>query len=404
MPSLTPYLSITTEEIADSAIEAWRAGATIVHIHARNLETKEDIVKMKNSWQRKWFGVFIAVSFLLVPVQGLTKTIKLRCAAGHPYAAAVWVQTLQDFFGPEVERRVAQRTNHRVEIQHLYGGSLAKLGEVLEAVESGVADMGLPCTVFEVSKMYLHNYTWYTPFTTSDMHVMLRAHRKVAAQYPIFDKIVQGYNQKIIGWMPVDSQQLVTKFPVRNLEDLKGKKIANGGPLIPWLQALGCVGVQSRLNEGYTSLQTGVYEGWATSTNPIFGFRLYEPAPHLTVVDFGAFLAGAITVNLDIWAKLPSEVREIMQEVGKEYETKLADNTQAQLLKNMDKMRKAGAEIHELSLHEKARWAKVLDDAGVAIQSAKNADSKGWPGTEILRSYINALEEEGYKFPYRPRF
>lgn len=361
-------------------------------------------MKMKIAWQRRLLGILVITSFLGVPVQGWSKTIKLRCAAGHPYVAAVWVQTLQDFFGPEVERRIADRTNHKVKIQHLYGGSLAKLGEVLEAVESGVADMGLPCTVFEVSKMYLHNYTWYTPFTTSDMHVMLRAHRKVAAQYPVFDKIIKGYNQKILGWMPVGSAQMVTQFPVRTLEDLKGKKIANGGPLIPWLQALGCVGVQSRLNEGYTSLQTGVYEGWATPITPIVGFKLYEPAPHLTVVNFGAFLAGAITVNLDVWAKLPSEVREIMQEVGREYEAKLADNTQAQLLKNMDKMRKAGVEIYELPLSEKSRWGKVLDDAGVAIKSAKKADAKGWPGTEILRSYLDALEKEGYKFPYRPKF
>src|SRR5689334_5899076 len=35
-PSMSPYLPITPEEIAQAAIEAARAGAAIVHLHARN--------------------------------------------------------------------------------------------------------------------------------------------------------------------------------------------------------------------------------------------------------------------------------------------------------------------------------------------------------------------------------
>ncbi len=38
IPSLSPYLPLTPQQIADSAIEAARAGAAIVHIHARRPE------------------------------------------------------------------------------------------------------------------------------------------------------------------------------------------------------------------------------------------------------------------------------------------------------------------------------------------------------------------------------
>jgi uncharacterized protein (DUF849 family) len=38
VPSLTPYLPLTPKQIADSAIEAAKAGAAIVHIHARRPE------------------------------------------------------------------------------------------------------------------------------------------------------------------------------------------------------------------------------------------------------------------------------------------------------------------------------------------------------------------------------
>src|SRR5690348_9237663 len=38
-PSMSPYLPVTAEEIADAAIGAAEAGAAIVHLHARNPKT-----------------------------------------------------------------------------------------------------------------------------------------------------------------------------------------------------------------------------------------------------------------------------------------------------------------------------------------------------------------------------
>ncbi len=35
----TPYIPITPEEIARSGIEAWKAGASILHIHVRDPKT-----------------------------------------------------------------------------------------------------------------------------------------------------------------------------------------------------------------------------------------------------------------------------------------------------------------------------------------------------------------------------
>ena len=37
--NVSPYIPVTPEEIAQSCIECWRAGAAIVHIHVRDLET-----------------------------------------------------------------------------------------------------------------------------------------------------------------------------------------------------------------------------------------------------------------------------------------------------------------------------------------------------------------------------
>jgi uncharacterized protein (DUF849 family) len=38
-PCMSPYLPVTPEQIANAAIEAAEAGAAIVHLHARDIET-----------------------------------------------------------------------------------------------------------------------------------------------------------------------------------------------------------------------------------------------------------------------------------------------------------------------------------------------------------------------------
>ena len=38
-PTMSPHLPITPEEIAQASIEAAKAGAAIIHLHARNPET-----------------------------------------------------------------------------------------------------------------------------------------------------------------------------------------------------------------------------------------------------------------------------------------------------------------------------------------------------------------------------
>jgi uncharacterized protein (DUF849 family) len=45
-PTMSPYLPITPEQIAEHAIEAYEAGAAVVHIHVRNPETGQPISDM----------------------------------------------------------------------------------------------------------------------------------------------------------------------------------------------------------------------------------------------------------------------------------------------------------------------------------------------------------------------
>ena len=88
---------------------------------------------------------------------------KLRIASGHP-AANTYVNLMQNFFVPEVTKRVAAKTKHKVEFIEGYGGSMVKVADTLEGVQSGIIDIGGYCFCFEPSNLPLHAFQVMLPF------------------------------------------------------------------------------------------------------------------------------------------------------------------------------------------------------------------------------------------------
>jgi len=274
------------------------------------------------------------------------KTYQLRIGAGHPEAAAIWVKRLREFFAAEITKRVEASTEHRVEWIYGFGGSVAKLGEVLEAVQDGILDVGLPAYLFEPAKLPLHNWTTFVPFGSADPLQVARIGMAMHDRFPYLKEVLEkNYNQKFLGINPITSYQMITNFPWKKLDDLKGRKIAAAGPNLIYVKSAGAVPVQSTLNEAYTSLQTGVYDGWLMFVDGTVGFKLYEVAKYHTFCDFGSVIAAAVTINLDRWKSLPKEVQKIIEQVGREY---VEDVVKAELAKHqggLDRMEKAGVRI-----------------------------------------------------------
>jgi len=333
---------------------------------------------------------------------GKRKIIKLRVTAGHPNSA-LWVEKMQTFLIPEIKKRVLSQTkDYQVECEELYGGTVAKLGEELEAVESGVADMSMVSIVFEMSKLHLHQFPWWFPFGSSDLLQVIKISHLTWDKFPALDGTFTKFNQKRLALAGLGSYHFVTRFPIRTMEDMKGKKIAHGGPMVPWFKPLGSVGVQSRLNEAYTCLQTGVYDGWAMEPNATVSFKLFEVAPYYTIVGLGAGIPQIVTFNLRTWNKLPKEVQEIIAQAGKEYEKILADTLEKDHYAKIEFMKKQGTKVYDMPQAERTRFAKAMDEAGIANSMAKESDKMGFPGSDLARFYTQALSKDGYKWPYVP--
>lgn len=348
-------------------------------------------------------AVMFVVTSATPAISGERKVIKMRIAAGHPAQAASWTRNFSRFFVPELNKRVlAETTDYKMDCKEFYGGSLAKLGEVLEAVESGIADVGVVVQVFELSKVYLQNHVWGAPFGPTDVSMVLEAEKRTYDKFPVFQEVWARYNQRLIAHAISGSYEFVTKFPLRTLEDVKGKKMAHGGPMLPWLTAIGAVAVQSRLNEAYTCLQTGVYDGWAMDPVSTTGFKMHEVAPYYTLAGLGAGFPTVITINLNYLKKLPEEVRKIVLEVAQDFEKFNAKMAAEEYALEIGRMAVEGVTIYKMPESERVRFAQAMDNALVSDAVAKKADAQGLPGSEVFKFYIKTIADLGYKWPVVP--
>ncbi|MBT3766789.1 MAG: C4-dicarboxylate TRAP transporter substrate-binding protein [Rhodospirillales bacterium] len=321
-------------------------------------------------------------------------TIKFRAGSGHPPVLA-YVDQFKKYYIPEVTKRVKAATGDKLKFTQHYGGSVAKLPEVFDAVENGLLDIGLLSVPFEPRNLFMANYAYKVPFGPEDPVRAGEIARILYDAIPAFNSSLETKNNTVLAVMAASNYQIATKKPWKTLADLKGRKIQAAGPNLPWLNGTGAVPVQGGLGGAYNNLQTGVAEGILMHYQGIKAFKLFEPAPYIAKIDFGALPINMLTMNTKKFNKLPKKVQKIMVEVGKIYEIKVNKANAARDKTAVKAMEAKGAKILPISEEVKQQWAKYLTK--VPNVAAAEGDKYNLPMRKALKMYIKILKKDGNK-------
>jgi len=328
------------------------------------------------------------------------ETFRLRIASGHP-AVNTYVNLMQTFFVPEVTKRVAERTSHKIEFVEGYGGSMVKVADTLEAVQSGILDIGGYCFCFEPSNLPMQAFQVMLPFSSMSSEVSVKVAREVYNRVPFMTQVFEDkYNQKLIALISDNGYNLTTTFDWNTVADLKGRKLAGAGLNLKWLEYAGAIPVQSSLPDAYSAMQTGVYNGWIMFPSGVVNFKLFEVSPYYTEVGFGAITWHGMTINKTRFAKLPKDVQDIILEVAREFEAKTGTVNDANYPKQIAQLKELGAKV-KTALPDSVRidWATSLKDW--PKEKAAELDKAGLPGTEVLSLAMELYEKAGHKWPVR---
>ncbi|MCB1436300.1 MAG: C4-dicarboxylate TRAP transporter substrate-binding protein [Rhodobiaceae bacterium] len=329
----------------------------------------------------------------VLPAQA-TETIKMIAIDGYP-ARAMWVKEFSGFFIPRVNELLAKTGNYKIEWQEGYGGTIVKPRGVLEGIRLGLGDIGIVTTIFHSSKLPSQGISAVTPFISADARVVAKAVDEIAREFPQMAKELDAENQVYLATgVALDSYQLFSKTAINSLEDLKGKKVAGAGYNLRYLEGIeGAAGVRGGLPDFYNMLQTGVVDAAMLWPEAAKTFKIAEVAPFMLKADLGSVNTKTVTVNKDVWNKLPDEVKQVLQQVALEYRDRVAGIAMDEAAASLEAYKAGGGTVVEMSQEARAAWAKAMPN--IAREWAQELDKAGAPGSQMLAAYIGKLKAAG---------
>ena len=334
----------------------------------------------------------LALPLLGNAAQARAETVNATVVAGHPPVFR-WVKMFPEAFEPAVNAAL-EGTGNSFAFTDQFGGSIAGVGEELEAVEEGLAEIGTIQALFDPGKLALQNVTYYTPFVTADPNLIVKVVDKLHRDD---ERMTAAYTQNNIvylgGPIAIDDYLLMTNFPVKSLDDLKGRKIAAPGAAINWLSGTGAVGVAGNLTTYYNEIKTGVYDGVLVFASAALPGKLYEVAPYITKVGLGAQFAGAIGANKDWYDGLPADMQAALKKGADAASQWYLTALTAAVDNALTKMGEAGATIADASPEMRAAWASGMDN--VALNWANKLEGDGIPAKGLLSAYMDAMRAAG---------
>ena len=285
--------------------------------------------------------------------------IELRCAAYGTHEEGILGKGLDRF-----QKELDKRTNEQVKIKVFWGETLAKMMEIPRAVKSGMSDLGPVVAVYHPE---LFPYSFGSSQSTMvmggyELGSWIETYRKFFNETPEERECYRRNNQKMLAWWEYDKMAVISKKPIRTLADAKGVKIRNSGEYLPpMFKAVGFVPISLPATEAYDAVSRGMCDAIHASPDTAAKYRWYDYCKYYTEAPiFGTALVFFLSINLDVWNKLPANIQKALVESGEEM-TKAMPGISLQLRKDFDRLfRNAGGQYLMLPEAEQKEWKSKI--------------------------------------------
>ena len=285
----------------------------------------------------------------------------------------------------EWAKEIERRTNGRVKIKLLPGGTLTPADKCYDGMVKGISDIGMSVLGYTRGK-----------FPLTEVIDLPLGYKSGAEATRLVNRYYHQFKPKELDEVKVlylhahGPGILYTKKAVRKLEDLKGMRIRSTGLSAKVVSALGGVPVAMPVGETYDALQRGMVEGSIGPMESLEGWKWGELVKY-TTESFGSAYSTAffVAMNKEKWNALPTDVQAIIERINKEWAEKTG-----RLWDEIDKSSRAytlnlGNQILPLSREENQRWANTVQPILDEYVSAMRP--KGLPGEDALQFCLEEL-------------
>jgi TRAP-type C4-dicarboxylate transport system substrate-binding protein len=292
-------------------------------------------------------------------------------------------------------KMLEERAGGKIKIVPYFAETLAKGSETYEAISQGIADMGEVSTSHAPGRFRLTDFFNLPGLAIQNSVMASRLHYHLIQTVPEFGaqcadvKVITAYSHGGA------ANVIMSRTPIRTLEDLKGKKLnIYGGPIgVGIAEALGFTPIHMNIPDVYLSVEKGVMDGVISSVSLITSRKFGEIMKHVTS---GPTLGGApfiIVMNRAKWNKLPPDVQKAFNDLGGMYGAEffgkgmVTDETEAR----EDGVKKFRVEFYGLPPAELAKWNTRLEV--VQEDWVKAMESKGLAARKVFEEYRRFVQK-----------
>ena len=254
------------------------------------------------------FSSWLAMLGLLGTLAGIARaeTISLTYANFPP--AVTFPSVQMERWADEVEKR----TQGKVKIRTCPGGTLLGAKNMLEGVTAGTADIGNFAMSYQPGRFPVAEAVdLYHGFTSAKVASLVLLDLVDKYQPEEFEKV------KILTLFTCPPTNLMTKSPVKSLQELKGMELRVAGTSAEILKLLGGTPVAMPQSETPEALQKGVVKGIVSSREILQDFKFAAYTPNATLVDLPV-VSFAVVMNKAKWEALPADIQQVMNDLVRE--------------------------------------------------------------------------------------
>lgn len=292
------------------------------------------------------------IVFSLPPEEVQAEPIVIKVVQSWP--KPVWVNRPGEAYIKWAEMRL----KGKVKFQILGGPEVIPTFQQGEAIRNGVVDMMMGA---------INYYSGQIPAVdTMKLFAIPQWECREKGVYNYLNKLhAEKLNAYLIGsQLPTNVPfHLYTTFPVRRLEDFKGKTIRVTAIYRAFVEAMGGSPAIIAPPEVYTALQRGTVDGLGWPEKGIMDLGWHEVLKYR--IDPGFYiLDGTIVMNLQKWKSLPPDVQEGLVRAMEEYEKAIWIQYMGILKQEEKLLTKAGVKILKLEPKEAKRYSELAYKAG----------------------------------------
>jgi TRAP-type C4-dicarboxylate transport system substrate-binding protein len=321
---------------------------------------------------------------VLALLAGPASAKELKYITFKPQSANDAQSITMQWFADEFKRRTGGK--HTMKI--FWGGSVAGIKEVPDALETGVGDIGDLVAPYFQDQFLLNNIvTFFSPQPRSEIELGEKL-IEWYEQYPQFDEEMKKYNLKIVGWRPLENYGIICTKPVKSADDLKGLRIRTYGHALPRLfEALGATPVSMSTPEAYEALERNILDCSPIGVTLARGWRYEEVAKYFVKLPLGANWGHYITMNRKSYDALDDQTRAILEGLGREYVVhyvSVLNRLTQQILKEWEGM---GVKVLPFPAGPVAKAVQSEGVQKVRREFIERATAKGIPAAELVQFF-----------------